>query len=53
MSHNKQTIRLLWLLPITQQEHTFLKTHDVECLEQLFDQHEINYLVINRKSVVA
>lgn len=46
------SIRFLWLLPITQQERLFLNTYSVEDLEKKFDEKGIDYLDINRESVI-
>lgn len=45
-------VRFFWLLPITDEEHSFIQRGGVEELEQLFEQHNINYLDVNRVSVV-
>ena len=45
-------VRFFWLLPITQPERLFLNTHSVEDLETRFDERGIDYLDINRPSVI-
>lgn len=45
-------VRFFWLLPITQPERLFLNTHSVEDLETRFDELGIDYLDINRASVI-
>ena len=44
--------RALWLLPITAAERAFARSHGVEALEHLFDEHAINPLAVQRGSVV-
>jgi hypothetical protein len=44
--------RLLWLLPITEAEKRFRHEHDLEALEQRFDDAEIQYWDLARPSVV-
>ena len=44
-------VQFLWLLPITQAERRFLHEHDLERLEQRFDDAGIAYLDPNRTSV--
>lgn len=44
--------RMLWLLPISDAEREFGRTHDLESLESRFDQARIDYLDPNRPSVV-
>jgi hypothetical protein len=41
-----------WLLPITDAEREFKVQNDLEALEQKFDDTELEYWDINRKSVV-
>ena len=45
-------VRYLWLLPIHQNEYDFLLKNGADALENLFNINEINYLDINRKSVI-
>ncbi|MBQ9259259.1 MAG: suppressor of fused domain protein [Neisseriaceae bacterium] len=52
MNFDNNLIRFFWLLPITDKEHEFLHNNSVELLENLFEKNNINYLDINRKSVV-
>lgn len=52
MNFDDNQIRFFWLLPITDEEHKFLYSNSVELLEDLFEKNNINYLDINRKSVV-
>ena len=44
--------RLLWLLPITEAERDFRTEHDLEALEQRFDDVAIRYWEADRPSVV-
>ena len=44
--------RLLWLLPITEAEKRFRHEHDLEALEQRFDDAGIHYWDLERASVV-
>lgn len=52
LEYSSNGTRYLWLLPIHKNEYEFLLENNVEDLEQLFDIHEINYIDINRKSVI-
>ncbi|MBR1374907.1 MAG: suppressor of fused domain protein [Cardiobacteriaceae bacterium] len=52
MEFGNKKIRFFWLLPITDEEHSFLQNHSVGSLEDLFEANNIDYLNINRKSVV-
>lgn len=45
-------VRYFWLLPITKAENKFLNEAGLEFLEQKFDEVGIEYLDINRASVV-
>lgn len=45
-------VHILWLLPITSSERDFKVAHDLEALEQLFDNVAIEYWDASRKSVV-
>lgn len=45
-------VKYLWLLPITDSESLFLKSHGLERLEERFDEVELNYLDCGRSSVV-
>lgn len=45
-------VRFFWLLPITIQERFFLDNHTVEDLETKFDEVGIDYLDINRLSII-
>lgn len=45
-------VHVLWLLPITSAERDYKVTHDLEALEQLFDDAAIEYWDASRKSVV-
>lgn len=45
-------VHVLWLLPITSAERDFKVAHDLEALEQLFDNAGIEYWDASRKSVV-
>jgi hypothetical protein len=44
--------RLLWLLPITAAEKRFRHEHDLEALEQRFDDAKLHYWDLARPSVV-
>ena len=41
-----------WYLPITKEEKDYMMQHGCESLEQLFEEKQINYLDLNRKSLV-
>jgi len=41
-----------WLLPITPEELALKKKYGVDSLEQIFENNHLNYLDVNRKSVV-
>lgn len=45
-------ISFWWLLPITKQEALFAYTNGAEALEELFEKQGIDYLNVNRRSVV-
>lgn len=45
-------VHFLWLLPITAAEKRFRMEKGLEALEQEFDAHEIDYLDLERPSVV-
>ncbi len=45
-------VRILWLLPITDQERAFKKDNGLEALEQRFDSARLEYWVPDRASVV-
>jgi hypothetical protein len=45
-------VRFLWLVPITQEELAFKKTHGMEALEERFEEKQFNYLDLFRPSVV-
>lgn len=49
---NGLNVRILWLLPITEREASFVAEYGVEALESKFDEHEINVLDPNRDSVL-
>ena len=49
---NKFSIQFLWLIPITQEELDYKKTHGVENLEQKFEFNNLDYLNPCRSSVV-
>jgi hypothetical protein len=44
--------RLAWLLPITSEEREFIAENSLEALEQQFDEANLKYWQIDRKSVV-
>ena len=46
-------IRSLWLLPITEAERDFKKRQGAEALEQLFEEHQVDYLNPERESLVV
>ncbi len=46
------TIRSLWLIPITEDERDYKKSHDAEGLETLFERAQFNYLNPDRESIV-
>lgn len=52
MPLNGTNVHVAWLLPITDTERDFKVKNDLEALEQLFDDSELEYWDINRKSVV-
>lgn len=52
MDYLGKQVRFFWLLPITDGEYTYIKTNGVDSLEQLFEMKHINYLEIDRLSVV-
>jgi len=52
MEYFDKKIRFLWLLPITENENIFLKNNCLDELEELFEQNNINYLEIDRNSVI-
>lgn len=45
-------VRFLWLVPITERERAFKKTHGTEALEQRLEAAQFNYLDPERNSVV-
>jgi len=51
-SFNHVHYHCYWLLPITQEERNFKMQKGIESLELVFEENEINYLDINRKSTV-
>lgn len=46
------TVHCYWLIPITQREVTYKKTHGLDALEAAFEQHNVDYLDPQRESVV-
>lgn len=46
------SIRFLWLLPITQSEASYARTHGVEALESVFERTAFDTLDPTRNSVV-
>lgn len=52
MNYLDKTVRFFWLLPITDEEHTYIQNNGADSLENLFEIKNINYLEINRPSVV-
>jgi hypothetical protein len=46
-------IRSLWLLPITEAERDFKKRKGTEALERLFEEHQVDYLNPERRSLVG
>lgn len=49
---NHGHVHVLWLLPITSAERDFKVKHDLEALEQRFDEAAIEFWEASRKSVV-
>ncbi len=47
------TVRCLWLLPITEAEREFKKSHGLEALEEIFDAHHVEYSNPWRASLVS
>ena len=47
-----ETVRILWLLPITTAEREFCKQNGVELLEQKFEECRLRYWEVDRASVV-
>jgi Suppressor of fused protein (SUFU) len=45
-------VRNLWLLPITKAERDFKKKNGAEALERLFEEHQVDYLDPERRSLV-
>ena len=45
-------VQVVWLLPITEQEHAYAKSNGLEALEQKFDDAALEYWAPNRPSVV-
>ena len=45
-------IRFLWLVPITERELEFKKTHGLEALEERFEAKQFDFLDPRRPSVV-
>ena len=52
MPLNNTHAHVAWLLPITDAERDYKTKNDLEALEQMFDDSELEYWDINRKSVV-
>lgn len=48
-----ESVRFLWVVPITPQEAAFKKKHGVEALEHRFEEAQFNYVDPARRSVVA
>jgi len=53
VSLDGQSVRVLWLIPITFDERAFKIDHGLEALEQLFEAKQFNYLKPDRRSVVG
>jgi len=47
-----QQVRCYWLLPITKAEFDFKKKHGVDALEEAFEKAGLDYLDVERASVV-
>ncbi len=50
--YNEKLTTCLWLIPITKSEVEFKKENGIDALEELYEEHDFDYLDINRKSVV-
>jgi len=44
--------RFTWLVPVTEDEAIFAGEHGIEPLEELFEKAQLNYLSVNRSSVL-
>jgi len=51
-SFGGETVRCLWLIPITEDEKIFVNEHGIEALEAVFDSVDFDYRDPNRRSVV-
>lgn len=49
---DKRHVRHLWLMPISQAEREYKRSHDAEALEQLFERERLDYANPSRKSVL-
>ena len=52
LTKDTDSIRFLWLIPITLAERDFKKTHGLEALEKVFEEKGINYAEPFRSSLV-
>lgn len=44
-------VKILWLIPITDSEYKFVIRNGIESLEKLFEEKELNYIDLQRKSL--
>ena len=51
-SQSSQFVKCLWLVPITQSERDYKKSHGAEALESIFEKSQFDYLDPLRQSVV-
>ncbi|MGI5093250.1 suppressor of fused domain protein [Treponema socranskii] len=46
-----QNVKIFWLIPITETEHTYAIKNGIDKLEKLFEEKELNYIDFERKSL--